>query len=225
MPEKKLYRIVILIANPDVAEKAERYLSEIDAHIQYRMNVQGTASSDIMNMFGLGTSDKTMIAMLASDKSASHMLRSFRKRLYLGMPNTGIAFTIPISGGVESIFSLVNDIESEEESGGGNMAEEGRDSCMILTIVNQGSSDDVMKAARPAGATGGTVFHSRRLGNETATKLLGISIQEEREVVLILARNSRKKEIMEAINASCGISSDAQGIVFSVPIADIEGIG
>ena len=105
------------------------------------------------------------------------------------------------------------------------MAEEGRDSCMIISIVNQGLSDEVMKAARPAGATGGTVFHSRRLGNETATKLLGISIQEEREVVMILARNSRKKEIMEAINKHCGIDSECNGIVFSVPIADIEGMG
>ena len=126
MPEGKLYRILMLIASPDISSKAEHLLSEDGIPVQYSVKVQGTASSDIMNMFGLGTSDKTMIAMLASDKSASHMLRSFRKRLYLGLPNTGIAFTIPISGGVESIFSLVNDIESEEESGGGNMAEEGK---------------------------------------------------------------------------------------------------
>ena len=48
---------------------------------------------------------------------------------------------------------------------------------------------------------------------------------EEREVVMILARNSRKKEIMEAINEHCGITTECHGVVFSVPIADIEGIG
>ena len=223
MPENKFYRILVLIANPDVALKAEKLLAESDIPVQYRIKAQGTASSEIINMFGLGTSEKTMMAMAIQQTEAPGMLRQFRKRLYLGMPNTGVAFTIPISGGGQNLFDFID--EATEPDEGGNMAEEGRDSCMIITIVNQGLSDEVMKAARPAGATGGTVFHSRRLGNETATKILGISVQEEREVVMILARNSRKKEIMEAINKHCGIDSECNGIVFSVPIADIEGMG
>ena len=42
---------------------------------------------------------------------------------------------------------------------------------------------------------------------------------------MILARNSRKKEIMKAINEKCGIDTESNGIVFSVPIADVEGLG
>ncbi len=223
MPEGKLYRILMLIASPDISSKAEHLLSEDGIPVQYSVKVQGTASSDIMNMLGLGTSEKIMMAAVVRQQDASAILRSFRKKLYLGMPNTGVAFTVPVSGGTATLFNFIDKAESSE--GGNIMAEEGRDSCMIIAIVNQGSSDDVMKAARPAGATGGTVFHSRRLGDEKAVQRWGITIQEEREVVMILARNSRKKEIMEAINEHCGITTECHGVVFSVPIADIEGIG
>ncbi len=223
MPESKFYRLLVLIANPDIAAKAERLLADEGVPVQYSMKVHGTASSDIINMLGLGTPEKSMIAIISPRKEASGFLRLFRKKLYLGMPNTGIAFTIPVSGGSKRLFELADIIEEDE--GGVSMADEGRDSCMIIAIVDQGSSDDVMKAAKPAGATGGTVFHSRRIGGEPAVKLWGISVQEEREVVMILARNSRKKEIMDAINSACGMDSDSHGIIFSLPIADIEGIG
>ncbi len=222
MPDpSKVYRVLMLIGSPELASKAESLLEENGLPVMYHVKAQGTASSDIMNTLGL-TPEKTMIGTMISQRDSSAMLKLFRRRLYLGMPNTGIAFTIPVSGGTKRLFSLVDGTGSNE--GNESMADEDRDSCMIIAIVNQGSSDDVMKVARPAGATGGTVFHSRRVGEEKAMKW-GISIQEEREIVMILARNSRKKEIMEAINTSCGIDSDCNGVVFSVPIADIEGIG
>lgn len=223
MHDMKFYRILILIAGHDIAEKAEALLSEEGIPVQYSMKVHGTASSEIMNMFGLGTPEKDMLVTVVPQKEAAGFLRLFRKKLYLGMPNTGIAFTIPVSGGSKRLFELVDLAENKE--GDIAMAEEGRDSSMIIAIVDQGASEDVMKAARPAGATGGTVFHSRRLGEENAVKLWGISVQEEREIVMILARNSRKKEIMDAINNACGMATDSHGVVFSVPIADIEGIG
>lgn len=94
----------------------------------------------------------------------------------------------------------------------------------IMAIVNQGFSEDVMNAARPMGASGGTVFHSRRIDSEAAMKILGISIQQEREIVLILARKTDKKDIMKAINETCGMKSEAQGVVLSMPVDEIIGL-
>lgn len=44
---------------------------------------------------------------------------------------------------------------------------------MIMAIVNQGYSEEVMAAAKTAGATGGTVFQSRRVGSEDTIKFGG----------------------------------------------------
>ena len=95
---------------------------------------------------------------------------------------------------------------------------------MIMAIVNQGFSEEVMDAARPMGASGGTVFHSRRIGNEEAMKFWGIRIQEEREVVLILVKKENKLPIMQAICQQCGMQSEAHGIVFSLPVDGIIGL-
>ena len=81
-----------------------------------------------------------------------------------------------------------------------------------------------MNAARPKGASGGTVFHSRRIGNQEAMKFWKISVQEEREVVLILAQKEDKLAIMQEIGRQCGMNSKAQGIVMSLPVDGIAGL-
>ncbi|MDE6926204.1 MAG: P-II family nitrogen regulator [Acetatifactor sp.] len=95
---------------------------------------------------------------------------------------------------------------------------------MIMAIVNQGFSGAVMEAARPEGASGGTVFHSRRIASEETMKFWKISVQEEREVVMILARREDKLSIMQAIGQKCGVKSEAQGVVFSLPVDESVGL-
>ena len=95
---------------------------------------------------------------------------------------------------------------------------------MIMAIVNQGFSEDVMNAARPKGASGGTVFHSRRIGSQEAMKFWKISVQEEREVVIILATKEDKLAIMQEIGRQCGMQSKAQGVVMSLPVDGIVGL-
>ena len=223
MPDNKYYRLICLIAKAEIANKAESILSERGIDVEYRMLVHGTASSEVMNLLGLGTTEKVMISAIATQEGASELLPQMRKRLYLGMPDTGVAFTIPITGGQNRLFENVT--ANAKDSGRMEVMED-REFSMIIAIVNQGFSDAVMNAARPEGATGGTVFHSRRVENSMPGRSFwGIAIQEERETVMILARNSRKKEIMKAINEKCGIDTESNGIVFSVPIADVEGLG
>ena len=77
---------------------------------------------------------------------------------------------------------------------------------------------------RSAGAGGGTVFHSRHIEGEKASSILGFSIQEEKEIVLIVADNESKLPIMQAIGKGCGIHSDAKGIVISLPIDSVIGL-
>ena len=155
------------------------------------------------------------------------MLTKLQKKLHLGMPNTGIAFTVIISGGSGHIVQLIDSLQPEVnrtllERNDAGMA--GSEYYMIMAIVNQGFSEEVMNAARPVGASGGTVFHSRRIGSAEAMKFWKISVQEEREVVMILARKDEKQAIMQAIGKSCGMKSEAQGMVLSLPVDGVVGL-
>jgi len=95
---------------------------------------------------------------------------------------------------------------------------------LIAAIVNRGCSGDVMKAARAAGAKGGTVINSRRIGNEEAASFWGLSAQEEKEIILILSETDDKVEIMHEISTHCGMQSEAKGIVMSMSVDSVIGI-
>ncbi|HAQ40053.1 MAG TPA: transcriptional regulator [Clostridiales bacterium] len=95
---------------------------------------------------------------------------------------------------------------------------------LIITIVNRGFDDVVMEAARSAGATGGTVLNARGAGVHEAEKFFGISIQPEKDVVLILVKREYRKQIMHAIRNEAGLNKEGRGLSFSIPVEDVCGI-
>ena len=95
---------------------------------------------------------------------------------------------------------------------------------LVLTIVNRGCSDQVMEAARTAGARGGTVINARRVGFEDVQNLLGFTLQPEKEIVAILVPSQQKLPVMQAINREAGLKTDCRGVLFSLPVDDIMGL-
>ena len=95
---------------------------------------------------------------------------------------------------------------------------------LIAAVVNQGYTENLMNAARSVGAGGGTVIHSHRVGDEQEASRWGLSFQEEKDMVVIVADNKSKLDIMNAISEKCGMSSEAQGMVLSIPIDTVIGL-
>ncbi len=95
---------------------------------------------------------------------------------------------------------------------------------LIMTIVNRGFADQVVDAARAAGAHGGTVFYARGTGVHEMEKFFAISIQPEKEVVLNLVKHEDTQAIMHSIVAAAGLKTEGKGLAFALPIADVAGI-
>ena len=95
---------------------------------------------------------------------------------------------------------------------------------LVIAIVNHGYSADAMKAAKKAGATGGTILHGHGVSGKEAAKFFGITINEEKEILMIVARKEIKQKIMMSISSEVGMSSPAQGIVFTLPVDDVYGL-
>ena len=94
---------------------------------------------------------------------------------------------------------------------------------LIITVANRGYTDLVMEAARSAGAGGGTVIHARSTGGSDA-KFFGMSIAEEREMILIVAPTEEKNAIMQAIMARAGMETKAQAVTYSLALDDVAGL-
>ncbi len=217
-------RLMFLIVSQKLAGKAETLFSESHIPIQYRASAKGTARGEVVDMLGLDGVDKTVFLSLLPKSAADSMLNKMQNRLYLGTPNTGVAFTVPLSAATAGLTRMMQSLDTKTEKLTEGDVTMGKKYTMIMAFVNQGFSEDVMSAAKPAGASGGTVFHSRRVENEESMQFWGIPIQQEREIVLILAANENKVAIMKAISDKCGIQSDAHGVVISLPVDDVAGL-
>ena len=99
------------------------------------------------------------------------------------------------------------------------MANESKKYELIVCVVNAGFSENVMQAARSAGATGGSIIRGRGSANPEAEEFFNINIQPDKEIVLILAPSPIKDDIMKAIYKNDGLSTEGNGSVFSLPVS------
>ncbi len=95
---------------------------------------------------------------------------------------------------------------------------------VILCIVNAGFSDAVMDAAKEFGARGGTVIRARGTANTEAEKLFRITVQPEKEIVMILVDSKIKDDILNALYTAVGLKTPGQGIAFSLPVDQVVGL-
>ena len=95
---------------------------------------------------------------------------------------------------------------------------------MVVCIVNDGFSDSVMTVAKKVGAKGGTVINAKGTANAEAEKFFNITVQPEKEIVLIVVPVSIKNELLTALYKEVGLNSPGQGIAFSLPIDKVVGL-
>ena len=221
-------RMLFLIAGHKFAEKAEHLLSEQGIPLQYALSGTGTATSEMMDLLGLGTPEKTVLLTLVPKSLAGEILQQLNDKLQeLERKNRGIAFTLPLLGANRVLLRLMGELEEsrtpeDDEKEVTPMTD--RKYALITAVVNQGYSEEVMTAARAAGARGGTVLHSRQVSREKTPSALGLDVQEEKEMILIVASEEQKTAIMSAISEQYGIRSEAKGLILSLPIDDAIGL-
>ena len=88
----------------------------------------------------------------------------------------------------------------------------------IFCVINAGFSDDVMFAARKAGAAGGTVLKGRGTAPLEAERLFKITVQPEKEIVMLLVPEDIKDAVLRELYQSVGLGNAGQGIIFSMPV-------
>lgn len=96
---------------------------------------------------------------------------------------------------------------------------------MVLCIVNAGYSELVMEAAKSEGAGGGTLIHAKGTANPEAESFFHISIQPDKDCVMMLVPRRIKDNVLHAIYKKAGLDTPGQGIAFSMPVSKTVGIG
>lgn len=214
---------MITIAKRSMSEEIVSFLRKENVPLTLGRYGRGTANAEMLNYLGLGEREKCVLFSTLPKEKAPDLLRKIERKMNFGNLGNGLSFTIPIRsvGGKTALRYLGGELESEK--GEENMAKVYEHE-LIIVVTNRGYVDDVMDAARSAGANGGTVVHARGTGVESAEKFFGVTMGAEKEMIYIVSEADKKQEIMRAIMNKAGINSKAQSVLFSLPVSDVAGM-
>lgn len=87
----------------------------------------------------------------------------------------------------------------------------------LFIIINAGFSDEIMCVARAAGAKGATIMNARGEG-PVHKSFMGITMDSEKEILLILIDGDTAERIMTAVKEKLGMNSPAHGVCFTMPV-------
>jgi len=95
---------------------------------------------------------------------------------------------------------------------------------VIFAIVNSGYAEDVMDIAREQGVRGGTILNARGVVREEAAAFFGITLHQEKEILMMVVEKSIRDNVLNAIYKQMGMAKKAKGIAFSLPVSDVAGL-
>lgn len=95
---------------------------------------------------------------------------------------------------------------------------------LMVTIINRGFAEEVMVAAKAAGAEGGTIINGRGTGIHEHAKLFGITIEPEKEIVLTLIDRTKTTKVLDAVVEALELDKPGKGIAFVLPVERVAGI-
>lgn len=95
---------------------------------------------------------------------------------------------------------------------------------VIFAIVNSGYAEDVMDIAREQGVRGGTILNARGVVKEDAAAFFGITLHQEKEILMMVVEKSIRDHVLNAIYKQMGMAKKAKGIAFSLPVSDVAGL-
>jgi len=218
----ELYMLVT-IADRKLTKRFTEFYAGLDLPVSVVTLGSGTASSEIMDYFGLDGSEKSVLFHFVTDETWKTVKRQLRMNMRIDIPGVGIAFLIPVSsiGGRKALDYLTAGqtfVKGEESTLKDTKYE------LLVAIANQGYTEQIMDAARKVHASGGTVIHAKGTGSHLAEKFMGMTLVPEKEMVFIVVRKDRKNAIMQAIMDEAGTGTKAGAVVFSLPVTDTAGM-
>ena len=209
--------VLLSIVERDKGQKLIKELENINIRVNFQSVGFGTAPTEMMDIFGLGSKDKDIIISLGAENIVKDMMSNFGTTFVSHSKFGGLMIILSTSA-ANRILTEILDFNNGKntEKGDGAMKNEHHNNLIVIS-VNEGYSDDVMHVARKAGATGGTVIKGRLAEVEQFAELSKTGIEGEREILCILAPLEASKQIMDDVNKEFGLTSEANGILFAIP--------
>ena len=204
-------RVLVLfsVVERGKGQKLMKYLKEQSISMHYQCVGFGTAPTEIKDIFGIGSRDKDIIISLAAKEKVKEMMADFGNRFSSYSEYGGLMLVLKPDSMNRLAVEILNYgiLEGVIKEGGPTMKNE-HNHHLILIAVGQGYSEEVME----------TVIRGRLADTEMMAEFVKDKIDEERELILIMASSNNTGKIMESVNAGFGLRTNARGVICSIPI-------
>ncbi|MDI9518482.1 MAG: P-II family nitrogen regulator [Erysipelotrichaceae bacterium] len=208
--------LIFVIVNKGIACKIVKESKKCGVKGATTTMGKGTASNKLLNYIGLGDIRREIVLMVAPSDIANTAIDVLNKKFEFSKPNHGIAFTTTVS----KVFGTTS-CQTEDNYMKGS---EKQMYNLITIIVEKGNAEDVMDAAKKAGAKGGTIVNARGSGIHETTTLFNMEIEPEKEIVLIISKKEETDPIVNKIQEDFNIDEPGKGIVFIQDINKAYGL-
>ena len=229
--EQKRVKLLVGIINKEDEGRFTEIVNECCTALNFSGVGHGTARSSYMTYFGFNEIEKRITMSLIPGSAEHNILSAVGHGLKLYLVGRGIAFTLPLSG----ISNILNDAilsgvdKPDKPTGNRAPISKKKEKVimheLVIAVVSNKYTDVAIEAARSAGATGATVFHTKSINNEKAEQTIGTALNRETDSLFFLTTMEYKAKIMEAVRDAAGLKTEGGAVIFSLPVDDLVGIG
>ncbi len=175
---------------------------------------EGTVQSKLLDIMGMTETRKEILMIPASGELDANLHEILSDSFNLSKRNKGIAFSIPFKRWTAENSDQEHNISIDDDR---------FPNCCIFTIVDKGRSKDCIKAARAAGAHGGTVIRGHGAG-VPADSYYPLAIEPQKDTVIVITRKNKARSIRERIFSDLELDKPGNGIIFTLPISNTSGL-
>lgn len=175
---------------------------------------EGTIQSKLLEKIDLAETHKEILMISATEELSNKLHEMVSEDFMFAKRNRGIAFSIPFRR------RQLQAPGQEQESPPNNISPPHH---CIMTIVDKGRSKDCLKAARTAGAKGGTLIHGRGAGIPTEF-YYPLVIEPQKDIVMIITTKENVALIRNRISSELELKKPGKGILFILPVLKTSGL-
>jgi len=95
---------------------------------------------------------------------------------------------------------------------------------LILASVKADITDNIVDAAKAAGATGATIIPARGTGINEAKTFFGLSLEAQTDIIMLLVEEHIAAKILKTIQQAGEFHKPGTGIAFVVPVEHVVGL-
>lgn len=222
---KSSMRLLISVVRRGRAERVVELVRQAGATGSTTILAKGTSRNRLLRFLCLADVEKEVVLTVAAlpiMEKVKHFLRT-APDLCVKVPGIGIVldvtdfFQFGASGKNTQKFQANDEAEADME--------QKIERSLLFVIINAGLADELMYAARQAGATGGTILKARGTGREEDIRFFGINIVPEKEILLVMIEKEKEEKVLSAMKSSKELDKPGVGIIFSMPVVDFFQLG